>query len=382
MIYFMLLLVIALALLFWLRLRRRSAQSTQSATDTSIPNPILEDTPNTPDSPPLVVPTTPILEPPMQTSPPATTQRFSKIAWISLIGLILLCAIGLYLLIGSPQHLTDAKPATPNTSQTPPDTEALVAQLAQHLAEQPDNPQGWFLLGRTYLKLRRYAEAVEAFTALHAQTPEANAKIALADALTLQNQGQIPPRALELLQQALKLAPNSTTTLWLLGQAAKQRNQIAQALDFWQRALPLLDNQPEAQQTLRAQIAQLQPTPSSTQDTATAGLSVHITLDTAWKNKVKAQDTVFIYAKAVQGKPMPLAVSRKTVADLPITVELNDSLAMLPQHTLSQHTQVRVGARISPSGQAIAQAGDLFSQEVTVDRTKSTSVKLVIDQKK
>jgi len=318
----------------------------------------------------------------MQTSPPATTQRFSKIAWISLIGLILLCAIGLYLLIGSPQHLTDAKPATPNTGQTPPDTEALVAQLAQHLAEQPDNPQGWFLLGRTYLKLRRYAEAVEAFTTLHAQTPEANAKIALADALTLQNQGQIPPRALELLQQALKLAPNSTTTLWLLGQAAKQRNQIAQALDFWQRALPLLDNQPEAQQTLRAQIAQLQPTPSSTQDTATTGLSVHVTLDAAWKNKVKAQDTVFIYAKAVQGKPMPLAVSRKTVADLPITVELNDSLAMLPQHTLSQHAQVRVGARISPSGQAIAQAGDLFSQEVTVDRTKSTNVKLVIDQKK
>ncbi len=307
------------------------------------------------------------------------TASSSKATLIGLLILIPLGVFGVYWMVGSPQHLQPATIADDNTAQ-PPDVEALIAQLVDHLADQPNNPQGWFLLGRTYLKLGRYDQAVQALTTLHDQTPEANAKVALADALTLQHQGQIPPQAVTLLQQALQLKPDSVTTLWLLGQAAKQQQQTAQAITYWQRALPLLDTQPEAQQKLREQLAHLQSGAEVIDASEEAALSVRVTLDAAWQEKVSADDVLFVYAKAEQGPPMPLAVSRHKVADIPLTIQLTDSMAMLPQHTLSQFTRVRVGARISKTGQATAQSGDIQSAEVIVDQAVTSDVSILIDQ--
>ena len=302
----------------------------------------------------------------------------------TLIGLVVLMPVsvwGIYQMVGSPQHLQPdvqtVAMADDNTAQ-PPDVDALIAQLVEHLAEQPNNPQGWFLLGRTYLKMGRYDQAVAALTTLHEQAPEANAKVALADALTLQQQGQVPPQAVVLLQQALQQRPQSVTTLWLLGQAAKQQNQVEQAIDYWQRALPLLGAQPEAQQALRDQLAMMQP--DTAQQESLVPLTVSVTLGPAWLDKLSLDAVVFVYAKAEQGPPMPLAVSRHTVADLPVTIALTDAMAMIPQHSLSQHPHVLVGARISQTGQAIAQSGDLQSVEVRVDRTMTDSASVLINQ--
>jgi cytochrome c-type biogenesis protein CcmH len=319
------------------------------------------------------------------TSDLANKPRHKKTTLIGLITLLPVSVVGVYLLIGSPQHIEPIKPTTPiamSSAAQQPDVDALIAQLVDHLAEQPNNTRGWFLLGRTYLKLGRYNEAVQALTTLHELTPEANAKVALADALTLQQQGQITPQAITLLQEALQMQPDSVTTLWLLGQAAKQQNQTTQALAYWQKALPLLNNQPEAQQTLREQIANLQPDTEATETAALSVLEVNVTLDDAWQDKVSPEDTLFIYAKAEQGSPMPLAVSRHKVAELPLTIQLNDSFAMMPQHKLSQFSKIRVGARISKTGQAIAQVGDIQSKEIQVDQDKTRIVNLIIDRKK
>ncbi|MEL6750281.1 MAG: tetratricopeptide repeat protein [Pseudomonadota bacterium] len=300
--------------------------------------------------------------------------RYFKATLISLVVLIPVCVIGLYLLIGSPQHL-DATAIQTATDSSQPDVEDLINRLVTHLEANPDNAEGWFILGRTYLKLGRYNAAVRALTTAHEQNPAANTKVALADVLTLQNQGQVPELAIILLEQALELAPDSATTLWLLGQAAKQQGQTAQAQDYWQRTLPLLQDQPEARAALQAQLDGLAATVDE------AGILVQVSLDPTLQTQADAAAVVYVYAKADSGPP--LAVSKHTVADLPLTIQLDDSQAMMPQHKLSQHIQVLVGARISQSGQAIAQSGDLISTEVAVRAAQQTNpVALVINQKK
>ncbi len=178
--------------------------------------------------------------------------QYLKPTLIGLAILIPVCAISLYLLTGSPQHLDSATQTAANSPR--PGVKDLTVELVAHLDANPNNPEGWFILGRTYLKLGRYNAAVRALTTAHEQNSVATTKVALADALTLQNQGEIPDLAVVLLEQALALAPDSVTTLWMLGQAAQQRDHVVQARDYWQRALPLLQTQPEAQAALRTQL--------------------------------------------------------------------------------------------------------------------------------
>ncbi len=178
--------------------------------------------------------------------------RYFRLTLVGLVVLIPVGAVSLYLLTGSPQHLNTSTRITVSPPQS--DVEDLISRLVTHLENNPDNAEGWFILGRTYLKLGRYNAAVRALTTAHEQNAVATTKVALADALTLQNQGQVPDLAVTLLEQALSLAPDSSTALWMLGQAARQRDQISQARDYWQRALPLLQEQPEAQAALQTQL--------------------------------------------------------------------------------------------------------------------------------
>jgi cytochrome c-type biogenesis protein CcmH len=115
---------------------------------------------------------------------------------------------------------------------------------------------------------------------------------------------------------------------------------------------------------------------------STGGLSVEVALDPELLDKTSPQDTVFIYAKASSGPPMPLAVARKRVAELPVRVELTDAMAMMPQMRLSNFPHVKVGARISKSGQAIPQSGDLQSPEVETASDSKDAIRLVIDSQR
>jgi len=318
--------------------------------------------------------------------------------------------VPMYLHLGSPQHLDVVGPGTPavakqgDSSELPPIADLLV-KLEKRLAEDPNNPQGWYMLGRTYMKLKKYQDAVRSFDKLNEILPnDANVMLSLSDALAMNNGGILPPRAVNLLRKTLEIEPNSTTALWLSGNAAADAGNDKQALDFWRRAYPLLSDQPQMQSKLGEMITQIegrsgitaeplqasapqqpvapaQVTAVSDADSSAGGLRIEVALDAEMLDQVSPQDTVFIYAKAASGPPMPLAVARKTVADLPVSVVLNDSMAMMPQMKLSSFEQVKVGARITKSGRPIAQSGDLQSAETQTDNNNTETLQLLINSK-
>jgi cytochrome c-type biogenesis protein CcmH len=198
------------------------------------------------------------------------------------------------------------------------------------------------------------------------------------------NDGNVPDEAVTLLDEILKEEPEAITALWLAGNAAHQREQFAKAQAFWERAYPLLSGEPGMQQELGAMLSQVsQQTGNAWQAPApatTAAITVNVALAPELLEKISDDDIVFIYAKAQQGPPMPVAVARHNVSELPIQVILTDAMAMMPQMTLSTTKDVLVGARISKTGQAIAQSGDLQAEEVPMNIASTKPVSLLINQ--
>ncbi|MCB1800599.1 MAG: c-type cytochrome biogenesis protein CcmI [Gammaproteobacteria bacterium] len=346
------------------------------------------------------------------TAQPAPVAR-SGGRWALLASAVLIPAITIpvYLEIGSPQ-LIEGQPAVAATGghgagEMPP-MEELVKQLRTRMEANPGNAEGWFLLGRTYMRLEDYPGAVYAFEKVVELLPEETAGLlSLADALTMRNGRQVGPRAVELLQKALSIDPNSVTALWLLGAAAADSGDNAQALTLWQRAYPLLSGEPGMQAELGSLITaaggQLpddnaglppiaMPTPAQTPaspaeatpaDTGNDGaaITVEVALAPFLMENAAAEDTVFVLARAESGPPMPLAVARHRVDELPLRVTLTDAMAMMPAMRLSAFPRVKVSAKVSKSGQAGTQAGDLLARDVVVDQTADAGkVQLLIDR--
>jgi len=336
---------------------------------------------------------------------------------ITLAGLLLLIPLivaGTYIEVGTPdalgvkgQAVAQAQQALGGSDGMPPLSE-LVKGLERQLEENPDNPDGWFLLGRTYMNLSRYQDAVRAYRRLDELQPDnSSVQIALADALSMQNDGQIPQEAVRLLGAVYERDRQNVIALWLLGRASLQQGAAELALQFWSKAYPLLDEEPDMQAELRSAIRELEsetglsanippaepalpdimaaaPPPSQDNTAAPAGpgVTVEVALDPELMDSTSPNDTVFVYAKASSGPPMPLAVARKRVADLPLRVTLSDDMAMMPQMKLSGFPRVKVGARVSRTGQAIAQSGDLESIEVDTASDGGDPIQLLIDSRR
>lgn len=345
----------------------------------------------------------------------AKTDRAARATIALLIVLVPVIVAGVYLQTGSPDLVDPAKraaAAAPNqqSPHAPGSIAELVAELERRMQQDPENPKGWFLLGRTYMQLNRYDDAVRAFERLDALLPDnPTVLISLADALSMQNGGQVPEKAVQLLDRVLEIEPDNVTALWLRGNAAGQRHQDTDALRYWGRAYPLLADEPAMQQELRqlvsavearsglkADLLQTPPPimsaktsgPAPSGDTGQpavsggSGLQVEVALDPELMDKASPDDIVFIYAKAASGPPMPLAVARKRVSDLPVKVVLDDSMAMMPQMKLSLFPRVKVGARVSKTGQAISQAGDLQAAEVETESNNDKPIQLLINSVK
>lgn len=261
---------------------------------------------------------------------------------------------------------------------------AMADGLAQRLAQKPDDGDGWAMLARTYAVMGEHGKAVPAFRKAEAlRRDDAMLLADHADALAMLNQRRLGGEPLALVQRALKLEPGNLKALSLAGTEAFDRQDWKAALAHWDKLQSLAGADDvlarqvqggidEARQRLQGQApgAGQAAAPGSTASAAAAATRASVAGTVSLAAAVRAQagpdDTVFVFARPADGSRMPLALLRKQVKDLPLRFSLDDSLAMSPAARLSGHRQVIVGARVSKSGQATPQPGDLQGQSAVV----------------
>lgn len=292
-------------------------------------------------------------------------------------------AVTLYLQLGTSASVNTASLSARNEAgEQVPDINSMVSSLAQRLEENPDNPEGWAMLGRSYMVLERYQEASRAYARAHQLIGDVPwLLVSYAEAMTYAQEGDMSGQPARLVEQALDQDPDNQKALWLGGIAAAQQGNLALAERRFRRLLELLPPEEEVTRQVRLMMTRLGlDEPDQISDTAApsppATLKVRISLAPELQNRVEPTDTVFIFARAPEGPRMPLAVLRKQVRDLPLDVTLDDSMAMTPALKLSQFPQVRVVAQVTKSGTANARSGDLrgTSSPIAVDKKREITV--------
>ena len=269
---------------------------------------------------------------------------------------------------------------------------AMVEKLAARMQAQPDDPEGWNMLGRSYMNLGRVDEALVAFQrALKIKPADANVLTEYADALAVKNGRTLDGEPTALLDRALKLEPDNVKALALAGTAAFNRGDFATAVKHWERVAQIGPADGQLVEMARSGVAEARergklPAAAAAAATAAAAAAAAVTpptpapaaapgpgitgtvrLSAALQAQAAPEDAVFIFARPAEGARMPLAIVRKQVKDLPFDFKLDDSQAMSPAARLSGATRVIVGARISKSGQAMPQPGDLEGLSAPVD---------------
>lgn len=299
----------------------------------------------------------------------------------------------------------ESAPAAADAGRQPgmeglPPVEDMVAGLAARMEQNPGDLKGWLLLGRSYIALQRADEAAAALAhAYELQPDDPVVLVRYAEALAMANDNLLSGRPDKLIRRALEQQPDNPDALWLSAMGHAQRGEYPEAIEQLHGLLRTLpENGPDAGVVLE-QIAQLQeridgvpeaivPPPQSapaTQEAAAAAegpsIEVSVTLDPALRESLSATDTLFIYARAVSGPRMPLAMARLTAADLPATVTLDDASAMMPAMKLSGFEEVVVMARVSKTGNAMTQSGDLVGSTGPVKVKEVGSVSVVIGER-
>ncbi len=352
-----------------------------------------------------------LLEDVSNTPAPAPVQRTSGRAPVIVLGVAVpLLAVGLYFAVGSPRALApvempahgaggggDAKGKLPSPEQI----EAMVAKLAERMKQNPDDPQGWAMLGRSYAVMGRYNDSAAAYANAVARVPDNPHLLAdYADAMAMAQGQSLQGEPEKLIMRALKVDPNHVKSLALAGTIAFDKKDFPTAIKYWEKMATLVPPDSEMARNMQGSIAEArermggapkmaaaaeQPAekPAPVPDKAVgggsaSGVSGTVTLSPALKGKVKPDDTVFIFARAAEGPRMPLAILRKKASELPLTFTLNDSMAMNPVANLSSAPRVIIGARISKSGNAMPQPGDLQGATQPVSNS-GKNLSVVID---
>jgi cytochrome c-type biogenesis protein CcmH len=348
------------------------------------------------------------------TAPPAAAHigHGTKAALVLAVALPIVSAL-LYLQLGTPGAITHTSTSTPNgTAQGQPtqqEVEAMVTQLAVKLKADPNDAQGWALLARSYFVLDRFHEAAGAYARAAALIKDdADLLADYADALAMDQGRRIDDKVLAIVEQALKLDPTHWKALAIAGSGAFERKDYAGAIRYWemlrQRAAPgsefaqmLEANITEAHglmgaggppkmaersgsaRTAEAPAPPRVPAPEAP-SAAGAGSRVSgtVTLSPALAARVSPSDTLFVFARAAEGPRQPLAILRHQVKDLPLKFNLDDTHAMAPQLKLSNFSDVIVSARVSKSGQALPQSGDLQGATGKV-KVGASDVRVAID---
>jgi cytochrome c-type biogenesis protein CcmH len=342
-----------------------------------------------------------------------TSSTNPKLIMFLVILFVPLCSILFYQQLGTPGFIDGSALAQSQHSNTnnQPSVDEMIGMLINKLKKNPNDEKGWFLLARTFMALKKYDEAYKTYENLLKLTGEdADVLVSMADAAAMSKAGKISGEPEKLIRRALKIAPDNITGLWLIGIAEKEQGNNAQALKYWTKLYPLIEEKAaketvakmiqsvggsvpqsesehnhdnsvsaETMANIAAEINTFKSKAKSDSNTKVV-ITVTIDLSSELKNQANDNDVVFIYAKALQGPPMPLAAAKKKVAELPMTISLDDSMAMMPSMKISAFKEVRVGARISKSGQPGKNSGDLMSDEVIVDLSDIQAVNLIINK--
>ncbi len=255
----------------------------------------------------------------------------------------------------------------------------MVERLAARLRENPEDVEGWKLLGRSNAVLGRYPEAADAYAKAAARAPrDAQLLADLADVLAMSRGQTLQGEPEKLVLRALELEPGNLKALALAGTAAFERKDFSAAAAYWERMLPHVAPDSEDARTIQQNIAEARSLVRDKPAASAAGVQGTVTLSEKLKDRAAPEDTVFVFARAADGPPMPLAVARARVRELPYRFRLDDSMAMTPAMKISSFSKVIVTARISKSGSATAQPGDLQGASAPV-ANDAKAVAVVID---
>jgi cytochrome c-type biogenesis protein CcmH len=327
-----------------------------------------------------------------------------RTAWLLAL-LIPLASVLTYLQLGDPQAVVPALAAAPGDrhSVTPEQIQKMVAALGERLKAQPDDAEGWLMLGRSYTALGRYRDAVTALRRAQALVPPSATLLAdLADVVGMANNRRLAGEPAQLVQQALDLDPRHVKALALAGSVSFEAKDYAGARRHWGQLLAVLPPDAPMARSVQGSIAEAAQLEAggpvatgpgggggggTAAESAAApvasgratAISGQVVLSPELAAQVAAGDTLFIFARAAQGPRMPLAILRRPADGLPADFTLDDAMAMAPNLRLSGFAQVVVGARISRSGNATPQPGDLVGQSGVV-APGAQGLRIVIDR--
>ncbi len=316
----------------------------------------------------------------------------SLATWVAAGLLILgipLAAGLLYLQLGTPeainalahnQQLQQQAAVEPSAEQSMPPLAELLPNVERRLQENPDDIKGWKLLGRSYLMTGNFDKAVTASRrALELDNQDPDILAQLAESVAMQQEGDMQGEPIKLTNAALTINPDHQQSKWLSAIADQQQGEHRSAIEKFESLLPAAQSDPRSLQSINEMLAVSKAAvgdeatttaPADTSETAgSTGSSIRVkaTLSESITTNLPDTTSVFIYARASSGPPMPLAVAKLQLKDLPIEVTLDDSMAMVSGMTLSAFSDVVIGARISPSGNAIRQAGDWMGETAGIN---------------
>lgn len=342
---------------------------------------------------------------------PAHPLRMSRRAWVIALALFVVipvAAVGLYLWLGNPNATTLASAGTDPAAKhamSDPQLVAMVEQLAQRLKSRPDDAEGWTLLARSYAAIGRYGDSAAAYEHAATLVPD-NAQLLAdyADAAAMAQGRVLAGKPIELVQRALAIDPKNPKALALAATAALDARDLDAALGYWRRLQAQFPEGSDEARQIASIIAEVETakregkgggklaartesaapsaaTSSPPKASASAGGTIagRVEVAPALAAKIASDDTLFVFARAVDGPRVPLAVLRAPARELPKSFTLDDSMGMAPGVKLSAAQSVVVEARVSKSGNALPQSGDLSGKSAAV-KPGASGIRIVIDQ--
>ncbi|ALU61404.1 cytochrome C [Pseudomonas syringae pv. lapsa] len=284
---------------------------------------------------------------------PARTSRLGKPLLVLAALLVPLLGLAGYLQLGA----SDRVELSREFARPPTSLADMTQRLERSVQAQPDSAENLYFLARSYMAQNRPGDAAQMFersVALAGRQPELLGQ--WAQALYFASGKHFTPQVQALTDEALQADPKEVTSLGLLGIAAFETQRYQAAVDYWTRLLAALPADDASRSALEGGIARARENLAKRVANAapavkTKSIKIHVELAAALQGKVRPNDSVFIFARAINGPAAPLAVKRITVADLPANVELSDADAMMPQLNLSNFAQVQLVARVSRAGQ-------------------------------